>query len=71
MNFNYILLLTTIFTCSCGVKSDPIPPQDTLLPSIMNKYTQRQAKELPTDLKSSENDEDDNENKATTDQDSQ
>ena len=28
-------------TISCGVKSDPYPPKDTMLPSIDDIYTQK------------------------------
>ncbi len=39
MNFKILTLVTIIFISSCGVKSDPRAPRDTLLPSYDAQYT--------------------------------
>ncbi|MCO4794033.1 MAG: hypothetical protein KC493_09985 [Bacteriovoracaceae bacterium] len=36
MNFKFIFLLLTLF--GCGVKSDPIPPEGTAIPSYESQY---------------------------------
>ena len=39
MNFKSLLFLSSLlFFNSCGVKSDPVPPPGTSLPSIPNEY---------------------------------
>jgi hypothetical protein len=38
LNSKTLLILLLIFTFGCGVKGDPIVPQDTLLPSVEGKY---------------------------------
>ncbi|MAF78900.1 MAG: hypothetical protein CME60_12105 [Halobacteriovoraceae bacterium] len=40
MNFKIIALLPFLILSfsRCGVKSDPVPPQDTLLPSVESQY---------------------------------
>tara|TARA_Y100000768_G_scaffold347280_1_gene295432 strand:- start:8994 stop:9206 length:213 start_codon:yes stop_codon:yes gene_type:complete len=40
LNFKIIALLPFLILSfsRCGVKSDPVPPQDTLLPSVESQY---------------------------------
>ena len=40
MSFKFLFLISLLLPfLSCGVKSDPIPPQDTLLPSYEAQFT--------------------------------
>ena len=34
----FLSILFSVLICGCGVKSDPRPPQDTILPSIGEQY---------------------------------
>jgi len=45
LNFNFIIFSVFILISSCGVKSDPQPPQDTLLPSVESPYLKTTPKE--------------------------
>ncbi|OUR92892.1 hypothetical protein A9Q84_20485 [Halobacteriovorax marinus] len=38
MNFNYILILFTIFITACGVKGPPKAPAGTSVPSFITPY---------------------------------
>lgn len=40
LNFKIIALIPFLILSfsRCGVKSDPVPPQDTLLPSVESQY---------------------------------
>ncbi len=34
-------MLSGLLTSSCGVKNAPVPPGGVLLPSVLDKYTQK------------------------------
>jgi hypothetical protein len=39
LNFKFFtLLILLVFISSCGVKSDPIAPEGTAIPSYLNRY---------------------------------
>ncbi len=42
MSFKFLVIpISFLSLVSCGVKSDPVPPQDTLLPSYEAHFTQK------------------------------
>lgn len=52
LSFKIILSICCLISfASCGVKSDPVPPSDTLLPSVESYYLQKEEKKEETKIK--------------------
>lgn len=44
-NSNYLFLLFLFAACGCGVKSSPVPPKGTMLPSYVDKFLDSSAED--------------------------
>ncbi len=61
LNFNF-LLLSLVLASGCGVKSAPIPPANTQLPSVEKRYSEQPILKEASKKNKNENEKEANKN---------